>query len=206
MTIQALAWATDQRVPGTAGLVLRALANRADHLTGHVEFDASAIAEEAVIREPSLWRYLGALERNGFLAKDDHNGAGKRDYWLQLDRDPSRPFAWAAGDGETGDDQVEASTQPIQGAAPTAPRSFRRDRQDKAREVATAPPPGKPDLVAVLDGSDAARAWIAHDRARGRVPPFTQAVITADGQTRRGFYKPTLFPPRGQVEGMEGVG
>lgn len=203
MTVQALAWAMDQPIPAQPKLVLLALANHAEHETGRVHFDASTIAREASIAEKSLWRYLGALERNGYLAKDEHNGASKRDYWLQLDIDPARQWSWTAQDGA--DTEEDAAS-----AAPTtspAPVVFRRESQAEARKAATAPPPGRPEgQVAVVEGTEAFRAWCAWYRERRMITPFVQAVVTVKGEQRRGFYQATLFPPEEkQIESLEGT-
>lgn len=192
MTVQALAWAMDQPIPAQPKLVLMALANHAEHETGHVHFDASTIAREASIVEKSLWRYLGALERNGYLAKDEHNGASKRDYWLQFDLDLARSWSWTAQDRADAEEEMA-------GAAPTtspAPVAFRRESQAEARKAVTALPPGRPEgQFAVVEGTEAFRAWCAWYRERRRVTPFVQVVVTVKGEQRRGFYAPSLFPP-----------
>lgn len=208
MTIQALAWATDQQVPSTAALVLRALANHADHTNGFVHFDASTIAAEASINVASLWRYLGALERNGYLQKDERKSADgdRRDYWLILDRDSSLPWSWSAQDSQddtSADDEpggVEAADsyfpRPAASAPSSAPKAFRRDRQVASREQIKAAEPLPPDgMKPIIQGSRAFDAWNNHYRnVLRRPPPFIMSII-ADGKPARGFYEPTLFPP-----------
>jgi hypothetical protein len=200
MTIQALAWAIEQPLPGPSKLVLMALSNHADHTNGFVHFDASTISREASIEARSLWRYLGALERNGYLAKDQHKAGdtGKREYWLVLDRDPALAWSWSAQDGA--DDPLATSS--ASSAPSEAPRSFRRAEQDKAREVAAPQPnPGVP----IIENSKAYHAWCGHLRDRKQVTPFIQA-IQVDGKWLRGFYMPTLFPPREQqIENLDGA-
>jgi hypothetical protein len=180
-----------------------ALSNHADHTTGYCHFDAALISREASIEVRSLWRYLGALERNGYLAKDERKpgDTSKREYWLVLDRDPALGWSWTAHD-QSADDAPED-------AAPTAPseapKSFRRAEQNKAREAATAPPSDQPDGVPIIEGSKAYHAWCGHLRDRRMVAPFVRA-ISVDGKWLRGFYMPTLFPPRqDRIEDLEGA-
>lgn len=192
MTIQSMAWALDQSVPGAAGRVLIALSNHADHTNGFVHFDAPTIAREACIGVPSLWRYLGALERNGFISKDDRKtqDGDKREYWLTLDRDPSLPWSWSAQDGERNED-AETVGPP---ADVSAPRGFDRASQDSARAVnkAEARQPG--DAFPIIEGSRAHRAWCKHLRAHGQIVPFSRSMIV-QGRECRGFEMPTMFPP-----------
>lgn len=204
MTMQALAWALDQPVPGVAGRVLIALANRADHLTGRIDFDPGVIAGEAVIREPSLWRYLGALERNGYLAKESRKAsdAEKREYWLALDRDPTLPWAWSSdGDGERSEPEgVDLVPGRAPESAASKSRRFDRSKQNEQRKAATAPEPGRTEgLVPVIEGSRAHRDWCSHLRLQRKLIPFSRTMIV-NGQQCRGFEMPTLFPPAEMVE------
>ncbi len=201
MTIQSLAWVLEQPVPGTAKLVLMALGNHADHTNGYVHFDAATIAREATIEVRSLWRYLGALERNGYLAKDEHRaGAEKRNYWLGFDRDVTRPWSWSA------DEQVEADETSAPPATSDAPTAFRPVEQAKARAAVEAPSAAQGLGVPIIDGSRAAKEWADYLRARGQIPPFVMAIKTADGKDARGFYMPSLFPPADDgIESLEGA-
>lgn len=210
MTVQAFAWAIDQPLPGKAKLVLLALANHADHTTGQVHFDASLIAREASIAVPSLWRYLGALERNGYLAHDERRGksdADKRDYWLALDRDPSVAWAWAAQDGEADDADGLDRLQEPSTAPRSAPSTFNRAAQDAQRKVNVAPPadqpPDKPFFV--IEGSRAHTAWCRYLTARRQLVPYVMSRIV-EGQERRGFWRASLFPAAETVEADRGLG
>lgn len=208
MTIQSVAWAIEQQVPGNAGRVLIALANHSDHSTGHVDFDPPTIAREAAMQVASLWRYLGALERNGFLAKDERKpgDTDKREYWLILDRDPAVPWSWSAQDGsERADDAHAAEPTGPATARSYAPAGFSRDRQAEGRKAATALPPDRPPgHVPVIEGSKAFNAWCAHLRARKQLTPFVRAILV-DDKWCRGFYMPTLFPPAEQIDDIEGA-
>lgn len=195
MSIQALAWALDQPVPGTAGRVLISLGNHADHINGFVHFDAAAIARESVIGVTSLWRYLGALERNGYIAKDDRKtqDGDKREYWLALDRDPSLPWSWSAHDVEAReDDDLPAARAPLNQIS--APPAFDKAQQDEARQINAQAARKPDDPVPIIEGSRAHRAWCAHLRAVGRMIPYSRTMIV-NGRECRGFPMPTLFPP-----------
>lgn len=190
MSTQALGWAIDQQIPGVSKLVLISLANHCDPTTGQVRFHAPQHAAEASIAERSLWRYLGALERNGYLAKDLKRAADgeQREYWLALDRDPAIGWSWDAQDGERPEDMSAPH-------ASSAVSGFRRAEQDAARKVnAEAQAAEKREKVGVLENSDAHRAWVRFNRAHGKPSPFIYTIIV-NGQERRGFEMPTLFPP-----------
>lgn len=209
MTIQSLAWSLDQPIPGTAKLVLIALANRADHTTGHCSFDAHDTATESQISEASLWRYIGALERNGYLAQDKKRDG--RDIWLQMDREDISPWSWAAEDqnredGEGDAESASPAPRKVRAGGGAVP-AFSRDRQAEARESANAPPPGRPiDQIAIIEGSKAHDAWCRHLRDQHKVPPYVRWIILADGRQAKGFYMPSLFPPRTDgIENLEGA-
>lgn len=122
MSIQAVAWALSQKIPGTNKLVLIALANYADEETGHCWPSVEKIAKQASCSPRSVHSYIGALRRNGFL--DVRSGRSKagtvrtNDYWLLMDRAPA---PWDAAKGIKSDDhepdeetpQVEESTECI---------------------------------------------------------------------------------------------
>ncbi len=106
MSIQAVAWALNQKIPGTNKLVLIALANYADEETGHCWPSVEKIANQASCSPRSVHSYIGALRRNGFL--DVRSGRTKtgtvrtNDYWLLMDR---LPAPWDAVRGIKSDDQ-----------------------------------------------------------------------------------------------------
>lgn len=212
MTVQAYSWAIEQRLPGPAKLVLIALANHADHTDGHVHYEPPTIAHEASVREHSLPRYLGALERNGYLAKS--GDSDKREYWLQMDRDPSLEWAWSAsdisGDVEAANDSNDSAAERDVSRGPSlapseTPSGFSRARQLEKLKAASPP---KPDpgagQVPVIEGSDAFRQWCDRLREQRKIIPYVRNIILADGSERRGFYMPTLFPPAEQkIEPIE---
>jgi hypothetical protein len=106
MSIQAVAWALGQKIPGTNKLVLIALANYADEETGHCWPSVEKIAHQASCSPRSVHSYIGALRRNGFLdVRSGRSKAGRvrtNDYWLLMDR-PRVP--WDATKGIKSDDQ-----------------------------------------------------------------------------------------------------
>jgi hypothetical protein len=207
VTVQSLAWALDQSVPGTAKLVLLALANRAEDDTGYVHFDAAAAARLAVIPERSLWRYLGALERNGYLDKEA--STDERKYWLALDRVSSAPWSWTADDLPDEADTESAAPASVVASAPrrldSAPQNFSRDRQIETRKSAA--PTAEPRTeFPIVEGSKAHKAWCERLRAEDKLVPFTRWITLADGKPARGFYMPSLFPPRRDgIENLEGA-
>lgn len=100
MSIQAVAWVLAQSgedLPGTGRLVMIALANHADHTSGHCWPSMKTIANEAGCGERTASRYLSALKRNGFI--DIRQSQRKRgqfrsnDYWIVFDRKPA-PWQW----------------------------------------------------------------------------------------------------------------
>jgi hypothetical protein len=200
MSIQALAWAIEQRLPGPAKLVLLALSNHADHTDGHCHFEPPTIAHEASVQERSLPRYLGALERNGYLAKT--GDSDKREYWLQMDRDPSLEWAWSAsdisGDVEAvSDSSYTAAERVARGLAlapPETPIGFSRARQAEKVKAASPPKPSTTNQFPVIEGSRAYLAWCDHLRERKQIIPYVRNIILSDGTERRGFYMPTAFP------------
>lgn len=203
MSAQALGWAIDQQIPGVSKLVLISLANHCDPTTGQVRFHAPQHAAEASIAERSLWRYLGALERNGFLAKDVKRASDgeQREYWLALDRDLALGWSWDAQDGERPEDVDAPRTAPD--GSPVS--RFRRAEQDAARSaLAEAQAAEKREKVGVLENSDAHRAWVRFNRANGKPSPLIYTIIV-NGQERRGFEAPTLFPPGQPVGNTETI-
>src|SRR5262249_4583791 len=96
MSIQAVAWVLAQSgedLPGTARLVLIALANHADHTSGHCWPSIETIAKEAGCGDRTASRYLGALRRNGFIeVRQTQRKNGKfrsNDYWIVFERKPA---------------------------------------------------------------------------------------------------------------------
>lgn len=120
MSIQAVAWALEQQdeLPATVKLVLVAICNHANHIDGYCWLDTQTIADEAACVPRSVYRFVGALVRNGYIRKEKRRGAdGKQranDYWVLLNR-PKAKWDWSAGlhdgeheDGETGEEIATA--------------------------------------------------------------------------------------------------
>jgi GntR family transcriptional regulator len=106
MSIQAVSWVLQQSgedLPGTARLVMIALANHADHTSGHCWPSIETIAKESGCGERTVSRYIAALVRNGFIEKQQtmKNGGNFRsnDYWLLFDR-PSAKWDFFEGKEE----------------------------------------------------------------------------------------------------------
>ena len=105
MSIQAVAWALEQDLPAHPKLVLVAIANHANHTDGYCWLKAETIAQEASSNPRSVWRYVAALVRNGYIRKAPKRGAdGKQranDYWILFNRDPN-PWDWGKSDPTSG--------------------------------------------------------------------------------------------------------
>jgi hypothetical protein len=91
MSIQAVAWALDQDLPARPKLVLVAIANHADHTNGYCWLKASTIAKEGSCTPRSVYNFVGALIRNGYIRKALRKGEdGKQratDYWIMFGRE-----------------------------------------------------------------------------------------------------------------------
>lgn len=116
MSIQAVAWALDQEIPPKAArakLVLISIANHADHTNGYCWLRADTIAAEASCTPRSVFRFVGALIRNGFIRKERNHGEdGKRranDYWILFNREPAE---WNWGRGTDVEDDIEPEDSP----------------------------------------------------------------------------------------------
>ena len=99
MSVAAQKWAWDQGIPIKPKFVLVTLADQADERTGHVCYqrtDAAFLAEKCGLPERTLYRYLAALIRNGYLLRDSGKSGGKASqYWLKLDRTPTAMDTWS---------------------------------------------------------------------------------------------------------------
>ena len=92
MSNQAMTWAFAQNIPSRAKTVLLALANHADHTTGHCWPSIQTIMDEASCSRRATFNFIGALQRNGFIEIRKKRGNDGRqrasDYWLLFDREP----------------------------------------------------------------------------------------------------------------------
>lgn len=103
MSIQAVAWALEQELPARPKLVLVSIANHANHVDGYCWLRAETVAVEASTTPRSVYRFVAALERNGYLRRERKRGAdGKQratDYWLLLDRPMAGLWTWGGVNG-----------------------------------------------------------------------------------------------------------
>jgi hypothetical protein len=135
VSIQAVAWALEQRLPPKPKLVLVSIANHANHVDGYCWLALETIEREASIPTRSLFRYIGALVRNGYLRKQLRKGDdGKQrstDYWILFGRE-SQAWEWGQkvpeddDDGDT-QDVVEPSATESDGNARLADGDFTAD-------------------------------------------------------------------------------
>ena len=110
MSIQAVAWALDQDLPARPKLVLISISNHANHTDGYCWLRADTIAAEASCTPRSVYRFIGALIRNGYVRKAPRKGEdGKQratDYWILCQREDA-PWDWGKQpelEEEDGDD------------------------------------------------------------------------------------------------------
>ena len=98
MSIQAVAWALDQDLPARPKLVLVSICNHADHTNGYCWLRAATIAREAACTPRSVYNFVGALVRNGYIRKALRRGEdGKQratDYWIMFGRE-QKPWEFA---------------------------------------------------------------------------------------------------------------
>lgn len=153
MSIQAVAWALEQDLPQGPKLVLVSVANHANHVDGYCFLRADTIAREASCSPRSVFRYVGALRRNGYLRREHKKGEdGKQranDYWILFDR---AEVAWDWGmqpedepetEAPTGEDEATAEAQDV--AEPYANLSH-GERPDRVPPVAGGGPVERPSL------------------------------------------------------------
>lgn len=120
MSAQAMGWALDQPdIPGRPKLVLVAIANHADHTDGYCWLKAETIAREASCTPRSVFRFIGALIRNGYLRRAPRRGPdGKQranDYWILFNREEA-VWDWKAGlEGQEIDDSDDEN-EPLEDA------------------------------------------------------------------------------------------
>jgi hypothetical protein len=249
MSAQAMGWALKQKIPGTAKLVLYSLCNYADHRTGHCWPSVEIIAEEASCSRRSVFTYLAALQRNGYVeiqsAKRKTGEQRSNNYWVIFDRDDT-PWDFGKGANTAGDpldiveneekdtefapsnNESKIENQPTGGAdsahlahgpgansaphieplriypseslrteeserRPSAMRTAHHDptarKKDQARFRA-AEQARKPTMVPVIEGTRAWAAWLRDGHRPGLV-----ATVIVNGERKRGWYFPSLFPP-----------
>ena len=120
MSIQALAWVFEQDIPSRAKNVLFALANHADHVTGHCFPSVATIMKEASCSRGGVFNFISLLRRNGFVdvrprLRDD-GGKRSSDYWLLFDRQPA---GWISKFVEIEENSIEDyETDEIDGGGP----------------------------------------------------------------------------------------
>lgn len=117
MSIQTVGWALEQQdIPARPKLVLVAIANHANHEDGYCWLKAETIAREAACTPRSVFNFVGALIRNGFirkaLRKSDDGKQRASDYWILFDREekPWETVAHVDEDGAEGEPSENTSS------------------------------------------------------------------------------------------------
>lgn len=119
MSIAATNWAYRQKIPIKPKFVLAALADQADERTGRVCYgktDMKYLAEKCSIPERSLYRYIGALIKNGYVVRESGKTLGQPSvYWLSFDRAEAESLGeWL---WKTADDYDHTETQDVGGGS-----------------------------------------------------------------------------------------
>ena len=145
MSIQAVAWVLDQELPARPKLVLISIANHADHTNGYCWLRAETIAAEAACTSRSVYRFIGALVRNGYLRKAPRRGDdGKQranDYWMMFGRERVE-WDWKRGlEGESDDESDELPDEDAENEETTSRgvASLPQDRISHGEEVVDKP-------------------------------------------------------------------
>jgi hypothetical protein len=99
VSVEATGWAFRQNLPAQVKLLLVVLADQTDERSGRVCYgrtDIGHLAKKASLRERSVYRYLPALERNGYLVRESGAARGApSEFWLRLDREPTPLDEWS---------------------------------------------------------------------------------------------------------------
>jgi hypothetical protein len=100
VSVEASGWAFRQAIPAKAKMALMALADQADERSGAVCYgstDMPYIARKASLSLRSLYRYVAALELNGYLRRETGRGRGHVNaFWLCLDRPSGGEWLWTS--------------------------------------------------------------------------------------------------------------
>jgi hypothetical protein len=208
-----------------AKLVLISLANHADHVSGHCWPSAPTIARESSCSVRSVYRLVAALERNGFIdvrrVKGSDNKQRSNNSWIRFDR-PSASWQFFPEDEKDDDsDSVSRDTETPEhdenglehATVSPGPSDIGVTRQESLEPSVLEPsvptsfaPSARPDEQARLQAAEEARKpkripvvlgtlpWLAWCN-RGH-PPTLIGTVLFDGKPRRGWYFPTLFPPK----------
>jgi hypothetical protein len=209
-----------------AKLVLISLANHADHTSGHCWPSAPTIARESSCSVRSVYRLVAALERNGFIdvkrVKGSDNKQRSNNYWIRFDRPPASWQFFPEDEKDDDSDTVSPDTETpeheesgLESATvspgqhdigvtrqesllepsviePSAPTGFQPTaRANEQAKLQAAEEARKPKRVPVVVGTLPWVAWCNY----GHSPTLIGNVLF-DGKPRRGWYFPTLFPPK----------
>ena len=153
MSLEAITWAFRQDIPGTAKLVLLALANRADDETGQCWPGVTRIAKDASCSTRSAQVHIAALARNGFIEIQrvyaSTNGRQRSNrYWILFDRVPA---PWKSVKHEKIDENLDVEGE----GADSAPYTFTRDEESGGGNTnPDSPPPVQPDSSPIIEPSD----------------------------------------------------
>ncbi len=225
MSVECLAWAFRQKIPAKPKIVLLALADQADEASGHVCYgrrNMKYIARKATCGERTLYRYIAALVRNGYVICESGKGKGKEnEYYLQLDRngDASGEWTWRADDPEAAEAQDVASTDRIGSAekaeaadikngAPGVPHRVAEyknlESTKEHRPADEKPVKGFSRQTQDLERSNAARAFASQKLDDGEFPGQTFVIEGTRWWAAFEAYRRSIGRPINQT--MHGIG
>lgn len=154
MSVEAMAWAFRQNLPAKPKIVLLALADQTDGRTGRVCYgktDAKYLAQKSTASERSLYRYLAALIRNGYVIRESGKDRGhESQFWLCLDRLATALKDWQWNIIPSDDDAAEADddAQDVEGGYAILAEGESPENAPESTQIGRPPPPigGRPRL------------------------------------------------------------
>lgn len=151
MSLEAITWAFRQEIPGTAKLVLLALANRADDETGECWPGIPRVAKDASCSVRSAQIHIASLARNGFVQVERRRAPGdgrqqSNRYWVLMDRAPA---PWKSVHEDTDDD-----LDVVDGGAESAPHTNTTETDSDEEYIhRDSPPPVQPAAPPCIEPS-----------------------------------------------------
>ncbi len=202
MSIQAVAWALEQDLPARPKLVLVSLCNHANNVDGYCWLKAETIASEAACTPRSVYNFVGALVRNGFIRKALRKGDdGKQratDYWIlfgreQKDWDQDATLESIEGDGEAAETDTDEALGTTSSEPPESLATGESDEPDERHD--TRPPVDLPPGSYGPSESGFHRKRIAEP---SKTNPKASSAGARDGalapSTPRGYHPPPVEP------------
>jgi hypothetical protein len=149
MSHEASGWAFRQELPAKVKIVLVALADQASEINGHVCYGRrhmKYLAKKSSCGERTLYRYLAALIRNGYLLRDSGKAKGQEnELYLQMDREAASYGKWTWKAGEPEANEADDDPQDIAAGSAKSEGGSAKTEEDKSAHFGI---PGLPHRVA----------------------------------------------------------